>query len=89
MNYDLVIKNGLVILDSEELLTDVAVKDGKIAAIGSDLGDAKEVVDAKGLIVSPGMVDAHVHITEPASGYRDDWEGYLTGTAASAKGGVT
>ncbi len=89
MNYDLVINNGLVILDSEELLTDVAVKDGKIAAIGSDLGDAKEVVDAKGLIVSPGMVDAHVHITEPASGYRDDWEGYLTGTAASAKGGVT
>ena len=89
MNFDLIIKNGLVILDNGEVLTDVAVKDGKIAAIGSDLGDAKEVIDAKGLIVSPGMVDAHVHITDPGGGFRDFWEGYITGTKACAKGGVT
>lgn len=89
MNYDLLIKNGLVILDNGEIETDVAIKDGKIAAIGSDLGDAAEVIDAKGLVVSPGMVDAHVHITDPGGSYRDDWEGYLTGTKACAKGGVT
>ena len=35
------------------------------------------------------MVDAHVHITEPGGGYRDEWEGYDTGTRACAKGGVT
>lgn len=87
--FDLIIKNGLVVLDSGEVVTDVAVKDGKIAAIGKDLGEAKEVIDAKGLVVSPGMVDAHVHITDPGGGYRDLWEGYVTGTRACAKGGVT
>lgn len=89
MKYDLIIKNGLVILDNGEVGTDVAVKEGKIVAIGTDLGESTEVVDAKGLIVSPGMLDAHVHITDPGGSYRDDWEGYLTGTKASAKGGVT
>ncbi len=85
---DLVIKNGLVILSTGAVKTDVAVKDGKIAAIGTGL-EGKEEIDAEGLVVSPGMVDAHVHISEPGGGYRDEWEGYKTGTAASAKGGVT
>lgn len=89
MSYDLLIKNGLVILENEAIETDVAVKDGKIAAIGNDLRAASETIDATGLIVSPGMVDAHVHITDPGGGYRDQWEGYLTGTKACAKGGVT
>lgn len=88
MSFDLIIKNGLVILDSGEAHTDVAVKDGKIAAIGNDLHCADQIVDASGLIVSPGMVDVHVHITEPG-GVRADWEGYVTGTKACAKGGVT
>lgn len=89
MAFDLLIKNGLVILNGGEVTTDVAVKDGKIAAIGENLGEATEVIDATGLIVSPGMVDAHVHITDPGGGYRDLWEGYVTGTKACAKGGVT
>ncbi|MDT2640833.1 allantoinase AllB [Enterococcus dongliensis] len=81
-------KNGLVILDSGEIKTDVGVDKGKITAIGTDLTGDQEI-DAQGLIVSPGMVDAHVHITDPGGGYRDEWEGYITGTAACAKGGVT
>ncbi|MDN6692076.1 MAG: amidohydrolase family protein, partial [Enterococcus sp.] len=88
MNHDLVIKNGLVILESGEVETDVAVKDGIIVAIGKGL-DGDKVIDASGLVVSPGMVDAHVHITDPGGGYRDEWEGYMTGTASCAKGGVT
>ncbi len=86
--FDLIIKNGLVILDSGEVNIDVAVKNGKIATIGYDLGEAKETVDAQGLIVSPGMVDVHVHMIDPG-GIRADWEGYVTGTKACAKGGVT
>lgn len=89
MKFDSIIKNGLVILEDGEQEVEVGIKDGKIAAIGQDLGTDGEVIDASGLIVSPGMIDAHVHITEPGGGYRDLWEGYDTGTRASAKGGVT
>lgn len=88
MSHDLVIKNGLVILENGEVETDVAVKDGIISAIGKDLTGA-QTIDASGLVVSPGMLDAHVHITDPGGGYRDHWEGYETGTASCAKGGVT
>ncbi|MHB9652392.1 allantoinase AllB [Enterococcus faecalis] len=87
MQAELVIKNGLVILETGEVITDVAVQGGKIVAIGQDLS-GERVIDATGLVVSPGMVDAHVHITDPGGGYRDEWEGYVTGTAACAKGGV-
>lgn len=80
--FDLIIKNGTVILENEARVVDIAVKGGKIAAIGQDLGDAKEVMDASGLVVSPGMVDAHTHISEPG---RSHWEGYETGTRAAAK----
>ncbi|MFD1065045.1 allantoinase AllB [Oceanobacillus locisalsi] len=89
MNFDAIIKNGIVILENEEQAVEVGIKDGKIAAIGNNLGTDAAIIDAKGTIVSPGMVDAHVHITEPGGGYRDEWEGYDTGTRAAAKGGVT
>ncbi len=52
MSFDLIIKNGTVILENEARVVDIAVKGGKIAAIGQDLGDAKEVMDASGLVVS-------------------------------------
>ena len=89
MKFDSIIKKGLVILPEGEERVDVGIKDGKIAEIGKDLGTEGNVIDATDLIVSPGMIDAHVHITEPGGGYRDLWEGYNTGTRASAKGGVT
>ena len=65
MQYDLIIKNGIVILESGETNTDIAIKNGKIAAIGPNLEQAEQIIDAQGLIVSPGMVDIHVHISEP------------------------
>ena len=43
-------------------------------------------LDATGLHVLPGLIDAHVHFNEPG---RTDWEGFLSGTAAAAAGGVT
>jgi allantoinase len=47
---------------------------------------ADDVLDASGLHILPGLVDAHVHFNEPG---RSDWEGFLTGTTAAAAGGVT
>lgn len=88
MTNDCVIRHGTVILEGGEVICDVAVKDGKISQIGQDLAGA-ETIDASGLVVSPGMVDGHAHITSMGGGYRDEWEGYETGTAACAKGGIT
>ena len=66
---------------------DVAVADGRIVAIGPELaGPAREEIDARGLLVLPGVVDAHVHLNEPG---RAEWEGFATGTAALAAGGTT
>ena len=66
---------------------DVGVRDGVIAAVGPELeGGAREEVDARGLELLPGVVDAHVHLNEPG---RADWEGFATGTAALAAGGAT
>lgn len=89
MSHDLIIHGGRIIAENGACRADIAVRNGRIAAIGHDLGEAEAYIDAGGLIVSPGMVDAHVHISEPGGGYRDDWEGYETGTRACAKGGVT
>lgn len=62
--YDIVVKNGTIIDGSGEPMYkgDLAIKDGKIAAIG-ELGDAnaKKIIDGTGLFVSPGFVDCHSH----------------------------
>ncbi len=63
----------------------VAVADGRTVAVGTE-GSAREVIDATGLLVLPGAIDAHVHFNEPG---RADWEGLSTGSRACAAGGTT
>src|ERR1700736_4330017 len=62
--FDLVIRNGMVV-DGTRMprrLCDVAIRDGRIAKLGSvAAGDAEQVLDASGLIVAPGFVDLHTH----------------------------
>ena len=62
--YDIVIKNGKIYdgTKAKAYFADIAVKDGKIASIAQNIeGDAKTVIDAKGLCVSPGFIDIHSH----------------------------
>ena len=89
MKYDLLIKNGRVILPTKSDVLDIAVKDGKIALLGENLpDDADEIVDASGKIVVPGAIDAHTHLAMPYEGptTADD---YFTGTRAALCGGTT
>jgi dihydroorotase len=70
-----------------EARTDVLLADGVIAAIGEDLvADDATIVDGRGLVLLPGLVDLHTHLREPG---REDAETILTGTRAAAMGGFT
>jgi N-acyl-D-amino-acid deacylase len=62
-HYDLIIRGGTVIdgTGADARVADVAVKGGRIAAMGSDLGEADEVIEAAGKLVTPGFVDVHTH----------------------------
>jgi len=74
MTYDIIIRNGQVYDGSgtTPIDADVAVKDGRIAAIGQDLGEAAQEIDATGQIVTPGFIDIHTHYDGQAS-----WDGEL------------
>ncbi len=81
----LVIRNGRVIdpVNDVDEVRDVWVVDGRITATAAK--DA-EVIDATGRIVSPGLIDMHVHLREPG---RSDKETIETGTRCAARGGFT
>ena len=89
MHVDLLIRGGTLATEHELLRADVAVRDGRVAAVldpDDTLIRADDVLDARGTYVLPGIVDCHVHFNEPG---RTHWEGYATGSAAAAAGGVT
>ncbi|MBW8348608.1 dihydroorotase [Bacillus sp. IITD106] len=78
------IKNAFSI---DGALTDLRVKDGKIAEIGESLvNNGEEEFDATGLTIAPGFVDLHIHLREPGGEHKETIE---TGTLAAAKGGFT
>jgi allantoinase len=81
---DLIIRNGHV---PGVGTTDVAIEDGLVSDLAASLsGSAGEEIDATGLLVLPGVFDAHVHFNEPG---RTHWEGFATGSRALAAGGGT
>lgn len=88
MTFDLLIKNGTLVSSEGERLQDIAIGNGKVAALltpGQDLA-AEEIIDAKGLHVFPGIVDGHCHMRDPGRMERED---FWTGTQAAAAGGIT
>ena len=86
----LLIKNGRLMdpATGKDGLTDVALVDGRIAAIGENLPTpvGAEVFDATGMVVAPGFIDMHVHLREPGFEHAETIE---TGGKAAAAGGFT
>src|SRR5436190_5674265 len=85
---DLVIRSGLVVSPDSVIEASVAIKDGRIIAVGDDaiMPRAAETLDAQGLYVLPGAIDDHVHFRDPGYPHKED---FGSGTAAAAFGGVT
>lgn len=81
------IKNGRVIDPANNIddKLDILIAAGKIEMLGKGIkADSAEAIDAKDLIVTPGLIDMHAHLREPG---REDEETVLTGTRAAVKGG--
>lgn len=87
---DLLIKNGTLVTAKSTFKADLAVKNGKITAIGTNLKPEKgtEVVDARGKLVLPGAIDGHTHLAMPFGGTISS-DDYFTGTRSAACGGTT
>ena len=84
---DTIIRNGRLVLRNEVSNAELGLRDGKIAIIADRIEEpAREVIDAANQYVLPGMVDVHMHISEPG---RTEWEGYRCGSEAMAAGGTT
>src|ERR1700728_1183938 len=89
MTPTLLLRNGRLIDPSRNLdtVTDLWLADGKIAGTGTNPGlSGVRTIDCTGMIVSPGLIDMHVHLREPG---REEDETIHTGTAAAVAGGVT
>jgi len=87
--YDLIIRNGMIVLTDSVIQGDIAIKDGKIKEIfiGESLqATADREINAEGKHILPGLIDTHVHFNEPG---RTEWEGIQTGSRSLAAGGVT
>ena len=88
MDTELLIKNGRVIdpangIDKE---CDVLIADGKIASVGKVQKPVQKVIDAAGKLVTPGLIDIHVHFREPGD---DEEETIASGSAAAVSAGFT
>ncbi|WVQ81387.1 dihydropyrimidinase [Cryptococcus sp. DSM 104549] len=89
--FDLIVKNGIVVTASDEVACDIGVKDGVVVVLGQGLPvtEGCEVIDAEGGYITPGGIDSHVHLDQMGSiGARsaDNWQ---TGTRGAISGGTT
>ena len=87
--FDLVIRNGTVATASDAFAADVGVRDGRVAALGKDLGAGAREIDARGKLVLPGGVDTHTHIDEPRGPPTVNADSFASGSASAAAGGTT
>jgi allantoinase len=85
--FDLLIRGGALVTTNDVINGDLAVAEEKIHILpAGQSAQAREIIDATGLHVFPGVIDSHVHFNEPG---RAEWEGFETGSRAFAAGGGT
>lgn len=86
----ILIKNGTLVRPESMTMEEksIVIEDGRIKEIGEGYQDAdfEQIIDAKGMMVAPGLIDVHVHFRDPGFTYKEDT---ITGANAAKKGGFT
>ncbi len=87
--HDLILRNARLLASDTDATGDLAVTDGKIAAIGEITGDAGTEIDCTGLVLTPGGVDAHCHIEQMSGMGLMNADTFESATRSAALGGTT
>lgn len=87
--FDTIIRDGTVVTATDRMTCDVAIRGGRVAALGHDLGDAAHEIDARGMLVLPGGVDGHCHIEQKSAFGIMSADDFHTATVSAAFGGTT
>ncbi|MEM9975387.1 MAG: dihydropyrimidinase, partial [Pseudomonadota bacterium] len=87
--YDLILRGGALHGPDGPIAGDIAVRDGRIVAIGDISGGAREIVDASGRLILPGGVDVHAHIEQRSGMGLMNADTFETATRSAAMGGTT
>src|SRR3978361_602143 len=86
--YDLVVRGGTVVTESDAFRADVGIRGERIAAIGENL-EGERSLDAGGLLVLPGGVDTHCHIEQLRPEGGTDEETFVSASTSALAGGTT
>ncbi len=87
--FDIAIRGGTVCTAAERFRADLGIRNGRIATITSSVLDAKRVIDASGLLILPGGIDAHVHVSQPSGEDVVMADDFASATRSAAAGGTT
>ena len=87
--FDLVIRNADVATASERFHCDIGIRAGCVAMLGTGIGPGEEEIDAAGMLVLPGGVDAHCHLDQPMPDGMRMADDFFSGTRSAACGGTT
>jgi dihydropyrimidinase len=87
--FDTIISGGTIVTARSTFMADLGIRDGRIAEIGEGLSGAAEVIDATGLLVMPGGIDSHVHISQPGDAGVEMADDFESATRSAVFGGHT
>jgi dihydropyrimidinase len=87
--HDVLIEGGVVVTATDTVQADIAIRDGRIAAVGLNLGAARTRIDARGKMVMPGGVDTHCHVEQISGAGLMNADTFESATRSALYGGTT